>query len=54
MLNERKWDSESHKLHFESGVRLGIGTFNLVSDTDIYVIYYDKILLFAIICESMR
>lgn len=39
MLNERKWDSESHKLHFESGVRLGIGTFNLVS-TQVGLIYF--------------
>jgi hypothetical protein len=31
ILNQRNWGDESHKVHFESGVRMGIGTFNLVS-----------------------
>jgi hypothetical protein len=31
ILNQRNWGDESHKVHFESGVRMGIGAFNLVS-----------------------
>lgn len=31
MLNHRKWTDDHHKVHFESGVRLGAGSFNLVS-----------------------
>jgi len=30
ILNQRKWGDESHKVHFESGVRMGIGMFNLM------------------------
>ncbi|XP_021926288.1 tetratricopeptide repeat protein 39B-like isoform X2 [Zootermopsis nevadensis] len=30
ILNQRNWGDESHKVHFESGVRMGIGTFNLM------------------------
>lgn len=30
ILNNRKWENEIQKLHFESGVRMGIGTFNLM------------------------
>ncbi|CAK9819949.1 Tetratricopeptide repeat protein 39B [Anthophora plagiata] len=30
ILNSRKWESEEHKIHFESGVRTGIGSFNLM------------------------
>lgn len=30
ILNNRKWESDVHKVHFESGVRMGIGTFNLM------------------------
>lgn len=30
MLNSRKWENDVHKVHFESGVRTGIGAFNLV------------------------
>lgn len=30
ILNTRNWSGESHKIHFESGVRLGIGAFNLL------------------------
>lgn len=30
ILNNRKWGDDTHKVHFESGVRMGIGTFNLV------------------------
>ncbi|XP_029160780.1 tetratricopeptide repeat protein 39B-like [Nylanderia fulva] len=30
ILNNRKWRNDSHKVHFESGVRMGIGTFNLM------------------------
>jgi hypothetical protein len=31
ILNQRNWGDERHKVHFEGGVRMGIGTFNLVS-----------------------
>jgi len=30
ILKNRKWENDIHKVHFESGVRMGIGTFNLV------------------------
>lgn len=30
ILNNRKWESEAHRIHFESGVRTGIGAFNLM------------------------
>lgn len=30
ILNNRKWGDDTHKVHFESGVRMGIGTFNLM------------------------
>ncbi|NP_001153334.1 tetratricopeptide repeat domain 39B isoform X1 [Nasonia vitripennis] len=30
ILNTRKWESETHRIHFESGVRMGLGTFNLM------------------------
>lgn len=30
ILNQRNWDGENHKVHFESGVRMGIGAFNLM------------------------
>ena len=30
ILNQRDWESSPHKIHFESGVRLGVGSFNLV------------------------
>lgn len=30
ILNNRKWGNDIHKVHFESGVRMGIGAFNLV------------------------
>ena len=30
MLNSRKWENDVHKVHFESGVRTGIGAFNLM------------------------
>ncbi|XP_070169153.1 tetratricopeptide repeat protein 39B [Polyergus mexicanus] len=30
ILNNRKWGDNIHKVHFESGVRMGIGTFNLM------------------------
>lgn len=30
ILNNRKWENNAHKIHFESGVRTGIGAFNLV------------------------
>ncbi|XP_055378468.1 tetratricopeptide repeat protein 39B-like [Condylostylus longicornis] len=30
ILNQRKWSSDSSKAHFESGVRMGIGSFNLM------------------------
>lgn len=30
ILNQRKWESEESQLHFESGVRMGNGTFNLM------------------------
>lgn len=30
ILNSRKWENDAHKTHFESGVRMGIGTFNLM------------------------
>ena len=31
MLDKRKWKTEDEKIHFESGVRMGVGIFNLVS-----------------------
>lgn len=30
ILKNRKWGNDIHKVHFESGVRMGIGAFNLV------------------------
>lgn len=30
ILIQRKWDNEGSKVHFESGVRMGNGTFNLM------------------------
>lgn len=30
ILNQRKWDNDVSKMHFESGVRMGNGTFNLM------------------------
>ncbi|XP_063995679.1 tetratricopeptide repeat protein 39B-like [Diachasmimorpha longicaudata] len=30
ILKSRNWTNEAHRLHFESGVRMGIGTFNLM------------------------
>ncbi|KAK2581440.1 hypothetical protein KPH14_005115 [Odynerus spinipes] len=30
ILNNRKWENDLQKLHFESGVHMGIGTFNLM------------------------
>ncbi|XP_012280731.1 tetratricopeptide repeat protein 39B [Orussus abietinus] len=30
ILKTRKWESDVHRIHFESGVRMGIGTFNLM------------------------
>ncbi|XP_043252928.1 tetratricopeptide repeat protein 39B-like [Colletes gigas] len=30
ILNSRKWENDAHKIHFESGVRTGIGAFNLM------------------------
>lgn len=30
ILKNRKWGNDIHKVHFESGVRMGIGTFNLM------------------------
>ncbi|XP_012235381.1 tetratricopeptide repeat protein 39B-like [Linepithema humile] len=30
ILNNRKWGNDIRKVHFESGVRMGIGTFNLM------------------------
>lgn len=30
ILTQRQWESESSKVHFESGVRMGLGTFNLM------------------------
>ncbi|PSN57871.1 Tetratricopeptide repeat protein 39B [Blattella germanica] len=30
ILHQRNWGDESHKVHFESGVRMGIGAFNLM------------------------
>lgn len=30
ILNQRQWESDSSKAHFESGVRMGMGTFNLM------------------------
>lgn len=30
ILNNRKWENDVHKVHFESGVRTGIGAFNLM------------------------
>ena len=32
MLQKRNWESDSHRVHFESGVRMGVGAFNLVGD----------------------
>ncbi|XP_012063013.1 PREDICTED: tetratricopeptide repeat protein 39B-like [Atta cephalotes] len=30
ILKNRKWENDIHKVHFESGVRMGIGAFNLM------------------------
>ena len=30
MLKHREWTNDQHKMHFEAGVRLGAGSFNLV------------------------
>lgn len=30
ILKKRHWESETSKIHFESGVRMGVGTFNLM------------------------
>ncbi|XP_054281033.1 tetratricopeptide repeat protein 39B-like isoform X2 [Macrosteles quadrilineatus] len=30
ILHQRHWTDEAHKVHFESGVRMGIGAFNLM------------------------
>ncbi|KAG7207004.1 hypothetical protein KM043_000895 [Ampulex compressa] len=30
ILNNRKWENDIHRVHFESGVRMGIGAFNLM------------------------
>jgi len=30
ILNKRDWSSDKHKADFEGGVRLGVGTFNLL------------------------
>ncbi|XP_050401579.2 tetratricopeptide repeat protein 39B [Patella vulgata] len=30
ILKSRKWTDEEHRLHFESGVRMGVGAFNLM------------------------
>ena len=30
ILNQRNWDDASNKEDFESGVRMGVGTFNLM------------------------
>ncbi|XP_066247193.1 tetratricopeptide repeat protein 39B-like isoform X1 [Euwallacea similis] len=30
IVNKRQWQNEDSKLHFESGVKMGIGTFNLM------------------------
>uniref|UniRef100_A0A1B6HRS6 Tetratricopeptide repeat protein 39B n=1 Tax=Homalodisca liturata TaxID=320908 RepID=A0A1B6HRS6_9HEMI len=30
ILHQRHWTDETHKVHFESGVRMGIGAFNLM------------------------
>lgn len=30
ILNNRKWENDIHKVHFEGGVRMGIGAFNLM------------------------
>ncbi len=37
MLNHRKWTDDHYKVHFESGVRLGAGSFNLVKFIIIYL-----------------
>jgi Protein of unknown function (DUF3808) len=31
ILGHRTWTDECHKVHFESGVRMGVGAFNLVN-----------------------
>jgi len=30
ILNQREWENDEHKVNFESGVRLGVGSFNLL------------------------
>jgi hypothetical protein len=30
MLKERPWGADGSKQHFESGVRMGVGSFNLM------------------------
>ena len=29
-MQERKWENEQHRKDFESGVRMGVGSFNLM------------------------
>ena len=36
MLEKRDWKCSDEKLHFESGVRMGQGMFNLVCDAILY------------------
>lgn len=30
ILEKRQWDKTGSRMHFESGVRMGVGTFNLL------------------------
>lgn len=41
ILHHRDWSDEAHKTHFESGVRMGIGTFNLVCLSSFVIQNYD-------------
>lgn len=43
ILNNRKWENDAYKVHFESGVRTGIGAFNLVCR---------RIILYKIRCNN--
>lgn len=36
ILETRRWTNELRKKHFESGVRMGVGTFNLVKKMLLY------------------
>lgn len=50
ILESRRWGNELRKKHFESGVRMGVGAFNLVGFEVIFrdsnFFFFSKIVLF--------